>query len=237
MILQDYTNIEQPLDIPSPFPAEVAFCALSSSDSSLGDLYEAAPEVDRRYIDKASSKKRRTEFLLGRQAARRCLQQLNFPGNPELRKGEQGEPLWPDGFSGSITHSGSLVLACATKREDYKAIALDIEDRGKIRSLNIAKQICRKEELSWIDSIDGDKDKQTALISLFSAKETIYKAYFPICGRFFGFQSVTLRMNADNTRFVGELMEELQPDYLPIGKTVSVGLRTNPGYILTSLLE
>lgn len=225
------------LQIPSPFPEDVAFYGFSLDASPLEEVLAAAPQADLRVVEHAGSEKRKKEFLLGRKAARLCLRRLGHPDVVALAKGNQGEPLWPAGIWGSISHSGSFVLACAAKGERESAIAIDIEDRKKKRSLEIAKQVCTAEERSWFDQLEDDSEKRLALLSLFSAKESIYKAYYPICGRYFGFQAVSLQLSHDKTSFTGVLREELHPELLPARKTIRVALSTEDDYVLTSLYE
>src|SRR5258708_8108427 len=56
--------------------------------------------------------KRRREFTAGRNCARRALAQLGYP-DFALLAGSHGQPLWPPGIAGSITHC-----------DDYCAVAV-----------------------------------------------------------------------------------------------------------------
>src|SRR6266851_1633075 len=57
---------------------------------------------------------RRTEFAAGRAVARAALAGLDVPAGPIL-PGRAGEPRWPDGVVGSITHCAGY-RACAVAR-------------------------------------------------------------------------------------------------------------------------
>lgn len=48
--------------------------------------------------------KRRNEFITVRYCARQALSVLGIPEAPIL-KGDKGQPLWPDGIVGSMTHT------------------------------------------------------------------------------------------------------------------------------------
>ncbi|PZS40918.1 MAG: 4'-phosphopantetheinyl transferase, partial [Pseudonocardiales bacterium] len=61
-------------------------------------LYPGEAELITRAVDK-----RRREFRTVRHCARQALRQLGLPPAPVLR-GERGEPKWPAGVVGSMTH-------------------------------------------------------------------------------------------------------------------------------------
>ena len=61
-------------------------------------LYPGEAELVARAVDK-----RRREFCTVRHCARQALRQLGLPPAPVLR-GERGEPRWPAGVVGSMTH-------------------------------------------------------------------------------------------------------------------------------------
>jgi enterobactin synthetase component D len=79
-----------------------------------------------------AGRKRKAEHLAGRIAAAHALPDHTVPGI-----GPSGEPLWPEGVSGSITHSGTQAMAVVTC--DHPAIiGIDCET---ILSENEAQEI------------------------------------------------------------------------------------------------
>ena len=128
-----------------------------------------------------AGRKRKAEHLAGRIAAAHALPDHTVPGI-----GPSGEPLWPEGVSGSITHSGTQAIAVVTQ---YPAlIGIDCET---ILSENEAREIK-----------DGIIDTQEepvlsrlgypfalALTLAFSAKESLFKALFPRVQSWMGFES------------------------------------------------
>ena len=60
-----------------------------------------------------AGRKRKAEHLAGRIAAAHALPDHTVPGI-----GPSGEPLWPEGVSGSITHSGTQAMAVAVRYPD-----------------------------------------------------------------------------------------------------------------------
>ncbi|MGW0783195.1 4'-phosphopantetheinyl transferase family protein [Streptomyces sp. NPDC002913] len=71
------------------------------------------PEEEDR-LGEAVVDRRRREFTTARWCARRALAAAGAPtADAPLRRGRQGEPLWPAGFTGSITHSAGYRAAVA----------------------------------------------------------------------------------------------------------------------------
>ena len=71
--------------------------------------------------------KRRNEFITVRHCAGLALGELGFPPVPIL-KGDKGEPCWPDGAVGSLTH-------CAGYRGAYQH---NTRDSSRVPMLNLA---------------------------------------------------------------------------------------------------
>ena len=89
------------------FPPEVVAEEMTSPPS-LADLHPA----EQACIAKAGLK-RRLDFAAGRVCARRAMAQLGVDGLP-LLVGEKGQPVWPPGIVGSISHCEGHYGAAAT---------------------------------------------------------------------------------------------------------------------------
>src|SRR5260370_8132884 len=70
--------------------------------------------------------KRRREFAAGRTCARRALAALDVYDIAILR-GTKGEPLWPPGIVGSITHCADHCGAAVAPRQDVVSIGIDVQ--------------------------------------------------------------------------------------------------------------
>lgn len=152
-------------------------------------------------------KTRRTQFLLGRMAAHAALSHLKMTEPQPILKGPRGQPLWPTGFIGSITHTNSIGLAAVAKQGDVLAIGIDIEVRDRNFNPQTAKHICTPEEEFWV--FTNREETQSRLLSLFSAKESIYKAYFPMIRGSLGFKDVTLTWNQAHNQFSGHFLRQI----------------------------
>lgn len=116
---------------------------------------------------------RRQEFAAGRHCARTALAALGIH-EFSLLPGVGREPVWPAGVVGSITHSSGLCAAAVAKAEQVPALGIDIE-RERALDDDLVPSICTPREQSMLARFDGDA---WATI-VFSAKESVYKAYFP----------------------------------------------------------
>ena len=77
--------------------------------------------------------------------------------------------------------------------------------------------------------------RRMATIELFSAKESVYKAFFPRTQRYFGFEAARLSRDADPDAFVGYLVEQLDPAYPPT-RPFRVDVRRRGDLALTSVV-
>ena len=173
--------------------------------------------------------KRRVEFCLGRAAAHSALREINVSNFPVL-KGMNREPLWPKGIVGAISHCDGIALAAVAAKERTAGIGIDIEQIKPTIEEDIAKYVCTLRELEWINQKNEMKIKR--MLMIFSAKESIFKALFPISGVFLDFQDAELTWNEDNMSFSGKLLTQAGKDYGK-GYSLEVGCRTDDSYIFT----
>lgn len=134
-----------------------------------------------------AGRKRKADHLAGRMAAAHALSERIVPGI-----GKSGEPLWPKGISGSITHSGTQAMAVVA-RDRQAPIGIDCE---AILPESEAREI--KDGI-----IDAQEERvlsrsgypfALALTLAFSAKESLFKALFPQVQAYMGFDSARVTM-------------------------------------------
>ncbi|MFI5912950.1 4'-phosphopantetheinyl transferase [Dactylosporangium sp. NPDC051541] len=146
---------------------------------------------------------RRREFTAGRTCARRALSRLGVHGRP-LVPAENRAPVWPDGTTGSITHTAGYCAAAVARRADVRAVGIDAE-RRTILPENVRSAICRPEELAWC-ARRPDEDWWAAVH--FSAKEVVYKLWSPIMGTWLDFLEARLTIDVDRGEFEAEILPE-----------------------------
>lgn len=156
--------------------------------------------------------KRRAEFIAGRVAANHGLEQLQF-GKSRIARGSHGEPLWPPGAVGSISHSHNKVASLVGNKPNRFA-GVDIEAVINPESCRkIASQVLTSQDSMVLECMADDFAVLFTIV--FSAKESLFKALFPRVGRYFGFDAVSV----SDTPTGGKVVLVLEQD-LPGGFSV-----------------
>lgn len=173
--------------------------------------------------------RRREEFLLGRCAARFALRKAGLRCDLPVLRGSWREPCWPDGFVGSITHCEEWAVAAAVRAEDVRSIGIDLENSANVAVAEIIGVVSTETERAWVLR-GGDAQRKLAL--LFSAKESLYKALFPLCRQFFDFHAVELRWCSERDSFLGVLRTGLSEEFRA-GNRLEVGCQNWGMFVFT----
>lgn len=205
----------------SPFPPEVGFCAL---EAHVLDSDGPHPE-ELAQLSAGAVVKRRREFSLGRVAARRAMEAIGHSPTP-LLIGHNREPRWPETLRGSISHAAGWGAAAVAPASAVLNLGLDLEDSRSIRP-GIEEAVTDVEERRWTA---GDPLK---VAMVFSAKESVFKAFHRFRREYFGFEAVHLRWQGAG--FEVTLREAMGVDW-PVGARVEVGCVRQGPLVLSSLL-
>lgn len=119
---------------------------------------------------------RARDFSRGRYCAHQCLFQFGL--DHPIRKTSEGPPLWPVGFTGSISHSQHLAGAILAPTTTYCSAGLDIERVGRI-SPDLWPLLFTGKEIHLLRAQPPEKQPLLSTV-LFSAKEAFYKMQFPL---------------------------------------------------------
>jgi 4'-phosphopantetheinyl transferase EntD len=160
------------------------------------ELFAQEQESIGRAVDK-----RRREFTTGRACARQALQRLGF-GRVAIPRGERGEPLWPSGVVGSLTHCRGYRACAVARSEDVLAVGIDAETDEPLPE-GVREQVAFGRELTML----ADRSAGVYLDKLlFSAKEAVYKTWFPVTRRWLGFEDVELTIDVGAGTFCARLL-------------------------------
>ena len=173
----------------NPFPDHISFCLLPIHSTSNQKLHPA----EENYFSQLSSVSRKEHYRSGRICAGEVLSKLGARGQPVLRDPQTREPLWPEGISGAITHSGNWAAAAAGKTSDVSGIGIDLEDLERQVDSRISRHVCIPEEQKWLQECEEDFLEQNLKI-IFSAKESIFKAFFPYTRTYLHFHDARILM-------------------------------------------
>ncbi|MCX2924145.1 4'-phosphopantetheinyl transferase family protein [Streptomyces sp. NEAU-W12] len=139
--------------------------------------------------------KRRAEFTTVRACARDALAKLGHPPAP-LLPGQRGAPRWPEGVVGSMTHCPGYRAAVVARADEVAALGIDAEPDAPLPD-GVLKGIARPEDLIALAALPAGGPAWDRL--LFSAKESVYKAWFPVGRRLLDFQEATVAIMPDGT--------------------------------------
>lgn len=155
-------------------PPDVA-CAVEEITADDRVAPEEAPIIE------CAVTSRRREFAAGRRCARAALAALGGPAAP-IGRGRMGEPLWPQGFAGSITHSRRFAAAVAyPARGGRPHHGIDLVEEGdEVALVEVARSILSDREQQ---SLGAGVHDGMAIARYFSAKEATMKLVSPALGR------------------------------------------------------
>jgi enterobactin synthetase component D / holo-[acyl-carrier protein] synthase len=173
-------------------PDVVASAELYDDPPGLAPLPEEEPLIAR------SVAKRRNEFVTVRHCARQALGELGLPPVPIL-KGDKGEPCWPDGVVGSLTHCEGFRGAVVGRRAEVRTVGIDAEPhdvlpKGVLAAISLPDE--RTELAALPATLHWDR-------ILFCAKEATYKAWFPLTHRWLGFEDAHITFTVDGSGHAG----------------------------------
>jgi 4'-phosphopantetheinyl transferase EntD len=168
-----------------------------------GRLYEAESETVGRMVPK-----RRREFTAGRVAARTAMVRLGFPAAP-IPIGPSRQPLWPEGVIGSISHCDETCIVAVAPKGRVTALGLDVEKAAPLPS-DIEHLVLTRADTEAVREAGAASEAPDWLGRLvFSAKESLYKCWYPVEGTFLGFQEASLSLDIPGGRWLARI--EVEP--------------------------
>jgi 4'-phosphopantetheinyl transferase EntD len=180
--------------LPPPVVAMEAF-----EDPPDATLFPEESAVVARSVDK-----RRREFTTARVCARAALAQLGIPPVPVL-PGPRGEPVWPAGIVGSMTHCAGYRAAAVARSTEVASIGLDAEPNQPLPE-GVLEMVTVPEELTWLAALTAEQPRMSWDRLLFSAKEAVYKTWFPLTHRWLDFHEAVVTMDPARRSFTARLL-------------------------------
>src|SRR6478752_541227 len=162
------------------------------------DPPDLAPLPEEEPLIAKSVAKRRNEFITVRHCAREALGDLGAQPVPIL-KGEQGEPCWPDGIVGSLTHCEGYRGAAVAKNDKVRSVGIDAEPHDMLPK-GVLDAISLPVERTELRVMPGGLYWDRIL---FCAKEATYKAWFPVTRRWLGFEDAHITFTVDGMAAAG----------------------------------
>jgi 4'-phosphopantetheinyl transferase EntD len=189
-------------------PAGVA-CAEAFTDPPGVTLFPEEEALIAKAVDK-----RRREFTTGRNCARTALAALGVPPVPILQ-GERGSPQWPHGYVGSITHCSGYRAAAAASTREVLAIGLDAEP-DEILPDGVLDHVSLPAERARLRELAATAPGTCWDRLLFSAKESVYKTWFPLTRQWLGFEDADITIDPVAGTFHARLLVPAAPGGTPL---------------------
>lgn len=146
---------------------------------------------------------RRAEFVAGRACARLALTRLGSAPRP-IPAGPRGEPQWPRGIVGSITHCAGYRGAAVARSAQIASIGIDAEPNAPLPD-GVLEAISLPAERAWVDRLSHTHRDVSWDRLLFSAKEAVYKAWYPLVHGWLDFVDASVTVEAERGRFTARL--------------------------------
>ncbi|OHV84979.1 4'-phosphopantetheinyl transferase [Rhizobium sp. LCM 4573] len=153
--------------------------------------------------------RRRLEFSTGRACARQAMDALGLPA-AAIPVSADRTPIWPEGITGSISHSVTRCAAAVARHSDgITAIGLDIEETSPLEEV-FAEEICTIREREWLAHRPAG-ERGLLLKVIFCAKESAYKCQYPITKSIFDFDVLRIELDLPEKRFSAYFEADVLP--------------------------
>lgn len=164
------------------------------------------PEEERFVLNAVISRK--AEFATGRSCARKIMAKFGHPGI-SIPVGLKGEPLWPKGVSGSISHDQGIAVAIGSTDCQFAGLGIDL--LGSENCIDSAGRGLIADE-SEIGNAGSMLERHTSSLTqgvdpvllIFSAKESAIKAVSPSLGHYLDFREIRILPRPDYLKAVFE---------------------------------
>lgn len=100
-----------------------------------------------------------------------------------IGRGPAGDPLWPAGFAGSLAHDDEMAVAAVARKADIALLGIDVEPAEPLPDEIAALAVTPGDVLEGVDP-------RLAARLLFSAKEAVYKATYPLDEEILGYEHI-----------------------------------------------
>ncbi|WP_043266747.1 4'-phosphopantetheinyl transferase superfamily protein [Streptomyces sp. CT34] len=177
---------------------------ISAAESFHDDPVEEMYPEERALVANAVPHRRR-EFGTVRNCARRALAAFGVAPAPVL-PGPGRAPRWPDGVVGAMTHCTGYRAAAVARAADFRALGLDAEPNEPIGDPGVLGLVSLPEERAQISRLATHQPEISWDRLVFSAKESVYKAWYPLTGRWLGFEDARLTLDPSDATFTARLL-------------------------------
>ncbi|MCX4743993.1 4'-phosphopantetheinyl transferase superfamily protein [Kitasatospora sp. NBC_01287] len=148
--------------------------------------------------------RRQAEFRTVRGCARRALGELGVPA-VELLPGRRGATAWPPGISGSMTHCPGFRAAAVARTQHAASIGIDAEPNLPTPEV-VLRSATLPPEHRAVTALSDHRPEIRWDRLLFSAKESVFKAWYPLMRRELEFYQAEIEIDPNAGTFTAQLL-------------------------------
>ena len=178
-------------------PAEVV--AVETDEDVAGELFATEQAALGHAVER-----RRREFTTGRMCARQAFLRLGV-APLAVGAGRDGAPSWPAGLLGSITHCSGYRACAVARAAEVRAVGIDAEPHAALPG-GVLHAIAGAEERRLVSRLQRVEPEVHWDRILFSAKESLYKALYPLGARRMGFDDAIVTVEPSTGVFHARLL-------------------------------
>jgi len=218
--------------VPALFDGDIAhkaveFLADAFTDGVATEVGVTLPEK----MAKAVAK-RKAEYVGGRLCAMQAIAACSGQQSTAVTSGDHGQPVWPQGLVGSITHTHGFAAAAVGNASRFASIGMDTEQVMTAEVMhNVRARICGPEDKFSVGSPFAPELYATLV---FSAKESLFKCLYPLVGKMFWFEDALIRLLPGEGGFTAELLSRLSGDF-PAGRVIEGRFCLTTGLVHTGI--
>ena len=116
------------------------------------------------------------------------------------------------GRGGSLTHCRGLCAVAVARRGAVVGIGIDAEPAEPL-PVRLLDRVCSPEEKTRLEALPNPAACGWGIV-LFSAKESLYKCYFPLARSFLGFRDAEIHLDTETASFTARLVRDATPSAL-----------------------
>ena len=176
-------------------------CEERFGEAPSGVLFPAEEKIIAQAVEQ-----RRREYATVRSCARACLERLGY-APVAILPGDGGAPTWPAGVLGSMTHCAGYAAAAVGPLPQISAIGIDAEPDAPLPD-GVLDLIATPAERDRLTATRPATDGPNWDRLLFSAKEAVYKAWFPLVGQWLDHQEAEILFDPERRTFAALLYRD-----------------------------
>lgn len=190
-----------------------------------GDPAVLLPEEEE--VIASAVESRRRQFAAGRACTRAALADMGVESGPILPDPRRA-PIWPEAVVGSITHCDGLAAAAVAPASDWLGVGIDAEPADPLPA-DIVRLIVQPSECAAHAQLSSSNMPWDRVI--FSAKESVYKVWYPIRQEWLGFHDAVVHLEPGGI-FTAQLTP---PDIGRIPRQIQGRWAIGSGFIVTAV--